>query len=79
MDSITGDGQRIVAGIKVPGLRADMREPWDITAGYTESDSIALCPTCRQYETMELAAGGNGISEYRCSNCGAQVRYEDED
>ena len=61
------------------GLLADMREPWDITQGYIESDSIVLCPTCRQYETMELAFGGNGISEYRCSHCGAQIRYEDDE
>ncbi len=78
MDFVAGDGQRIVAGVKVPSMLADPREPWDITADYIRSEDISVCPTCRQYETMEIAIGGNGFSEYRCSNCGAQVRYEED-
>ncbi len=62
-----------------PGLLADLREDWDITQSYITTDSKTICPTCRQYETLELAFGGNYISEYKCSNCGAQIRYEEED
>ncbi len=78
MDKPAGDGQRSIAGINVTSLLVDPREPWDITADYIRSEDISVCPTCRQYETMEIAIGGNGFSEYRCSNCGAQVRYEED-
>ncbi len=79
MDIPAGDRQRSLTFDKTePGLPMDVREPWDITADYIRSEDISVCPTCRQYETMEIAIGGNGFSEYRCSNCGAQVRYEED-
>ena len=68
-----------IGGDWPPGLLADLREDWEITQGYITTDSKTICPTCRQYETLELAFGGNDISEYKCSNCGAQVRYEEEE
>ncbi len=64
---------------RVPSLLADLREDWDITQGYITTDSKTICPTCRQYETLDIAFGGNDISEYKCSNCGAQIRYEEEE
>ncbi len=69
-----------IGGDWPPGLLAELREGWDITQGYIESDSKTICPTCRQYETLELAVDSpSDFSEYKCSNCGAQVRYEDDD
>ena len=76
------EGERMAlgpyAGLKLPVL-ADDRDEWDSLAGYIESDSLSMCPSCRQIETMELAVGGNGFSEYKCSFCGQQVRLEDDE
>ena len=66
------------AGLKALVLTDD-RDEWDSRAGYIKSDSLSMCPSCRQIETMELAVGGNGFSEYKCSFCGQQVRLEDDE
>ena len=68
----------IYSGLEKP-LPEDDRDEWDSLAGYIESDSLSMCPSCRQMETMELAVGGNGFSEYKCSFCGQQVRLEDDE
>ena len=73
MDELQGDRQ---GGV---GLLEDNHDEWDIMEDYIESDQHSICPSCRQIETMELAVGGNGFSEYRCSFCGQQVRLEDDE
>ncbi len=62
-----------------PPLLEDTRDEWDIMEDYVEDDQHNMCPSCRQIETMELAIGGNGFSEYKCSFCGQQVRLEDDE
>ena len=83
MDEPQSDRQRVLAALdlvggKGPGLPEDTRDEWDIMEDYVESDQHSICPLCRQIETMELAIGGNGFSEYKCSFCGQQVRLEDD-
>ena len=84
MDELESNRQRILiaqdaASGNPSTLLADDRDEWDSLAGYIESDSLSMCPSCRQIETMELAVGGNGFSEYKCSFCGQQVRLEDDE
>ena len=84
MDELESNRQRILiaqdsASRNPSALLEDNRDEWDSLAGYIESDSLSMCPSCRQIETMELAVGGNDFSEYKCSFCGQQVRLEDDE